>query len=415
MPASKSRNGSGSLPTPLVLDVGSWTTKAGFAGEDAPRTEFRSIVGRPRHPGTPAAVLLDSSDVAGDSALRHRGLLFVDRVLRRGRCDPSQWPQMEALLHSVYTSALRVPPEDHPLILTEQPDITRLDREKMARILFENLNVPAAVMMNSGVLTTYASGRTTGVAVESGAERTHVVPVWEGYAMPHATHRVDIGGNDITWALATRLRSEGYAVSTETDFDNLNAVKERTNMCYVAKDYMAEVEKFRELNKNRRGMAPFALPDGNTVHVADQRFMLPEMLFRFPLVPEGEAELAHNLPGAPRTATSALECRKFEGLTGVLRDAIGMCDASLHQELLGNIVLGGGNTLLAGFDDRLQRELTAATSKNFVVRTMSFPCRKYSAWLGASVLGTVSTLPVMWTSKAEYEEEGVGIVHTKWM
>jgi actin len=94
---------------------------------------------------------------------------------------------------------------------------------------------------------------------------------------------------------------------------------------------------------------------------------------------------------------------------------VGLCDPSLHQELLGNIVLGGGNTLLAGFDDRLQREVAAATSNNFVVRTMSFPCRKYSAWLGGSVLGTVGTLPVMWTSKAEYEEEGVAIVHTKWI
>ncbi len=411
---SKSGRGSSSLPTPLVLDVGTHTTKAGFSGEDAPRAEFRTIVGRPRHPGTPAKILLSTSDVAGDTALLNRGLLSTDKVLHRGRCDPVAWPQMEALLHSVYTTALRVPPEDHPLIMTEQPDITRQDREKFARVLFENLNVPAVVMMNSGVLTTYASGRTTGIAIESGAERTHVVPVWEGYATPHATHRLDVGGNDITWALATRLRSEGYAVSTEQDFDNLNAIKEASNMCYIAKDYAAEVEKYRALNAARRGSAAFGLPDGNTVHVSDQRFVLPEMLFRFGNVPEGP-ELAQELPGAPRTTTSALGCAKFGGLTGVLRDAVGLCDVSLHQELLGNIVLGGGNTLLAGFDDRLQREVAAATSSNFVVRTMSFPCRKYSAWIGASVLGTVSTLPVMWTSKAEYEEEGVGIVHTKWM
>jgi actin len=421
MPAKNST--SLQLPTPLVIDCGSWTTKAGFGGEDAPRHECRTVVGRPRHPGTPASILIGQSDVAGDTALAHRGLLTVERVVQRGRVQPHAWPQVEQLLHSLYATSLKVPPEDHPLILTEAPDTTRQDRERFAAILFETLNVPAAVLANSGTLTTYASGRTTGVAVESGAERTHVVPVWEGYALPHATQRMDCGGNDITWALADRLRGEGYAVSTEADFDNLNADKEATSMCYVARDYKAEVDKFRQLTAARRATAPFTLPDGHTVHVADQRFLLPEMLFRFDLIPDeryyfAEEKIAKEgrILGAPLTPTSALAVgSRCDGLSSVLLEAVRLADTALHQELLGNIVLGGGNSLLAGFDDRLQREIAGAVPGSVVVRTMSFPCRKYSAWLGGSVLGTVSTLPCMWTSKGEYEEEGASIVHTKWI
>ena len=171
----------------------------------------------------------------------------------------------------------------------------------------------------------------------------------------------------------------------------------------------------------RRATSPFSLPDGNSIHVADQRFLLPEMLFRFDLMPDedyyfSEEKKNDRILGAPTTPTSALSCGdRFDGLSSVLLESVRLSDTALHQELLGNIVLGGGNSLITGFDDRLQKEVASRVPGSVVVRTMSFPCRKYSTWLGGSVLGTVSTLPCLWTSKAEYEEEGANIVHTKWI
>ena len=89
------------------------------------------------------------------------------------------------------------------------------------------------------------------------------------------------------------------------------------------------------------------------------------------------------------------------------------CDVDIRKDLYGNIVLAGGVTLLPGIDTRLEKELSALAPASMKVKVVAPPERKYSVWIGGSILSSLSTFQQMWISKQEYDESGPSIVHRK--
>ena len=255
----------------------------------------------------------------------------------------------------------------------------------MLQIFFESMKAPQFYVAVQAILSLYATGRVTGLVVDSGDGVTHTVPVYEGYSLPHAVERIDLAGRDLTQYLAKILMETGRTFTTSAELEIVRDIKEKH--CYVALDYEAELKKFQDTDCQIQ----FELPDGEEFMINDQTFRAPEALFD-PLTHIGKEWMS-----MPELAFSSIK----------------NCDIDVRRALYENMVMSGGTTMYPGIPERLKKEMKMLAPAKIKVEINAPPERKFSVWIGGSILTNLGSFESMWITKKEYEEFGESIVHKK--
>ncbi|KAI6648084.1 Actin-4 [Oopsacas minuta] len=367
----------------LVIDNGSEIIKAGFAGDYEPRAVFPAIVGRPRHSGVMVG-MSQKHYYVGDEAQSKRGILALQYPIEHGIV--TNWDDMEHIWHHTFYNELRVAPEECGVLMTESPLNPKANQEKMVQIMFEIFSIPFLHQCIHPILSLYASGRTTGLVIDSGASVSHVVPIFKQHACTQAILRQDIAaGRDLTDYLLKILCKRGYSFTTSAEREIVRDIKEKLGYVYINFD-----EEIHESEPDDTFEKKYELPDGQVITIGNERYRCTEPIFSPSLI-----------------GMSAC------GIQDLVYSSVMKCDIDLHKYLFKNIILSGGNTMFYGYSQRIEKEVTQLAPTCDKVKVIAPPERKYSTWIGGSILASMTDFYKICISHDEYEEYGPSLVHRR--
>lgn len=364
----------------VIIDNGSGFIKAGFAGDGTPGVVFPSVVGKRLNP-----VSAGQNTYVGDEAqaMSRRGILTISHPLENGIV--TNWDDMEKIWSHTFHNKLGIDPAAQPVMLIDSALNVKANREKMVKIMFETFKVPALYVATAPALSLYCYGLSRGIVLDCGYGFVQIVPIYEGQVLSNAISRLDLTGSDLTNYLMKLLIERGNSFTTLAEREIVTDIKEK--LCYVAEDFDDEMRKASTSSELEK---IYELPDGQVITVGNERFRCPEILFKPSLI--------------------GLES---EGIHVATYNSIMKCDVGFRKYLYANILLSGGTTLFPGLNVRLKHEITRLAPPTIAVKIIAPPDRKYSAWLGGSLLASSDGFEERWVTKEEYAQDGYSIVHSK--
>ncbi|KAF9076423.1 brg1-associated factor b [Rhodocollybia butyracea] len=413
----------------LVLDIGTSSLRAGYAGDDTPKAIIPTTYGYiPQY--NDGDVSMNEAGVSG-SLVRHYfghsgpSLWRANMEVRNPITDGiiSDFAPIPALVRHALEEVMRCSASEHPILVTEPSWNTPANRERMAEIMFEEFQVPAFYIANTSVLNTFAAGKGSALVIDIGQSVASVAPVVDGFVLrkglQHSSLPALVQGNARNLLLSQQnpLRPPidlyPYQLIASKQAVEANALPRYT----MREDRLAgtthswrrwcedrEVEEWiqtvagvldqgwNDQAVQHRSAKQYEFPTGFNTWFGSERFGVGELFFSHP------PQLHAGNPNVPKP------------LPNLITESLRACDPELRQVLLSNMVLTGGGSLFSGLADRLSTELSR-TFPHCKIHAPGNPVeRRYGGWLGGSILASLGTFHQLWISREEWQEHGKNIV-----
>jgi actin len=440
----------------VVIDNGSGMMKVGCGGADF-HIDFEAIVGVPKYP----FVMIDTPEHTKEATIAAPG---KKRELHDPQVDPysgnytdytetlkpavgriqersqfrgvtkvsypmvhgiiRDWPQMKVLWDfglsklgvqagpdstaacKLSTGADCADPATLNFLLTEPPLNPKKNREEMTDLFLTKYGAQGVYIGIQAVLALFATDSTTGLVVDIGDGVTHIVPIVEGYAIPHAIRRMDLGGRDLSQYMARMLSEEpenvGRFFTTSAELEIAKYIKEARG--YVAyKDgtpnHFGEVLSEYTADKD----TAWVMPDHQVITVGTAQFRVAEPLFKPELI-------GVESPGIP----------------SLIVESVSACDVDVRPKLYGRMVLSGGSSMFKNMKERIIDEVDRDTRTHldksmyvFMDITGPNPAKPHLAkdlvWEGANRIAMLPAMDKLWFKKEEWSMGDAGKVDSLWM
>jgi actin-related protein len=395
----------------LVFDLGTFNHRIGYSGEDSPKISYQPVVGE------------DS-----DKYYFHEyGLRYINPktkvksfMNKDGTID--NFDLFEKNLNYILEENLYINLSDHPLLFSEPSLHNKSNRIKLTEFMFEKYKIPAIYICKSAVLSGFSCGRSTCLVFDSGHNTTYAVPVSEGYALQKSLIKNNIAGDWVTNLVEKNLEKRNININPffkfkvkkdgekyKTEFLKDDAIFDKTYENFWKKEIIRDLkesclttnDEALKYDEAKDEFIPnsvnqeliYDLPDKNTINMTHDKNLILERVFN-----------------------PVKEYPEFMGYHQMVNDAISKSDLEIKKELYSNIFLCGGNTLFSGFPERFQKQIINTNKQTFKIKIITHPSnteRKFSAWIGGSILSSLGTFHQLWLSLAEFEEHGASIIERK--
>ncbi|GLC41063.1 hypothetical protein PLESTB_000947500 [Pleodorina starrii] len=413
----------------LVLDLGTCCCRAGYSGDDTPKAVFPTMVGV----HSKAAANGKNVDEAGASrklSVGYQALsakqLGMEVMSPFGPDDLyGDWELVDAVYNHALRDRLGVRPEEYALMLAEPTHNSRASRERLVELVFETFQAPALFVAKSAMLTAFATARQTALVVDAGYRATTAAAVQDGYVLRKSVTRTPLAGqllNHAAQAVAdakyTPLRPRCAFKRQETkpgEFQvvpqDMGGVANSFRMYHieqVASDMKegvcrtSETRLFEAEGANPVPTVVYELPDGQELYLGQERFRMAELFFQ-PRV------FINHFPGL----TLSPDVRS---VPESVIDTVSKCDVDLRKDMYSGAILAGGSSLIPGFKERLEKELSELSPPGARVKMVAAANqaeRRFSTWIGGSILSSLGSFQQLWMSKKDYAEHGAPLINRK--
>ncbi|KAF2803879.1 Actin/actin-like protein [Mytilinidion resinicola] len=443
----------------IVLDPGYSSTRAGFAGEDIPKSVIPSYYGIAPTASGSSQYLFGENSIHNplpnleiknpwssdgivedwDTATKLWEYAITSRLTGQRPTDPTknglndgtngeENGQMDVDMDGLDDA--EKPLAESPLLMTEPGLSSAKAREKYIEIAMEDWGTPAFYLGKTGVLAAFASGKASGIVIDIGASTTTVTPIVDGLVLKKGVQKSPLAGNYMSNQLRLIFAQSQppvpltphFMVASKSPVDAgapAQAIYKKFEVPPTASFRRFEEERvlteFKESvvetwnGPNRLSVPgteeslksapgrPFEMPDGYNQLFSAERFKVAEGLF--------DASSALHDPDNPRP-------KDEQTIPRMVQAAIHHIDVDLRPLILGNVIITGGASLTYRIMDRINNELSQMfpAPRIRLIAPGNTIERKYAAWIGGSILASLGSFHQLWISKKEYEEHGPSII-----